>query len=167
MCSDEFAAQAGPEFFRSRYSIGLWFWEVERFPASGSRRSTTSTSCGWRREHTVRAISPLSPVPVTKITLPVEMPPVVPRTRAELDLPEGFLFLFSFDHHSVFERKNPLAVIDAFKRAFEPDDGAVLAIKSINAASAPQDHQRLLAAAPRVAPTCTSSTATSTPAQEL
>ncbi len=141
---DEFAAQAGPEFFRSRYSIGLWFWEVERFPARWLTAFDHLDELWLASEHTVRAISPLSPVPVRKITLPVEMPPVVPLARPELNLPEGFLFLFSFDHHSVFERKNPLAVIDAFKRAFEPDDGAVLAIKSINAASAPQDHQRLL-----------------------
>ena len=55
------------------------------------------------------------------------MPPIVPRARAELDLPEGFLFLFSFDYHSVFERKNPLAVIDAFtQRLRARTSGAVL-----------------------------------------
>jgi len=47
----------------------------------------------------------------------------VPRPRDELGLPEGFLFLFSFDHNSVFERKNPLGLIDAFTRAFEPGAG--------------------------------------------
>ena len=40
-------------------------------------------------------------------------------------LPEGFRFLFAFDYFSVFERKNPLAAIEAFTRAFEPGSGAV------------------------------------------
>ena len=47
-------------------------------------------------------------------------------------LPEDFLFLFSFDYLSVFERKNPLAVVEAFARAFDPGDGAMLVIKCIN-----------------------------------
>ncbi|MGO9248180.1 MAG: glycosyltransferase, partial [Solirubrobacteraceae bacterium] len=144
---EEFAAQAGPEFFESRYSIGTWFWEVERFPQRWTAAFDHVDELWLPTEHIVRAVGPLASVPVTKITLPVEIPPIVPRARAELDLPEGFLFLFSFDHHSVFERKNPLAVIDAYTQAFEPDSGAVLVIKSINAASAPKDHERLLAAA--------------------
>jgi SAM-dependent methyltransferase len=77
----------------------------------------------------------------------VELPPVLPASRAELNLPEGFMFLFSFDYHSVFERKNPLAVIEAYTRNFDPGDGAVLVLKSINADSAPEDHAKVLAAA--------------------
>ena len=143
----EFAAQAGPEFFDSRYSIGLWFWEVEQFPAMWASAFDHLDELWLPTEHVVRAVSPLSSVPITKITLPVELPPVLPATRAELELPEGFMFLFSFDHHSVFERKNPLAVIDAYARSFDVGDGAVLVIKSINADSAPDEHARLLDAA--------------------
>ncbi|HTA05994.1 MAG TPA: methyltransferase domain-containing protein [Solirubrobacteraceae bacterium] len=143
----EFAAQAGPSFFDGHYSIGMWFWEVERFPEA-SRSAFAHVDELWLpTEHIVRAVSPLATVPVTKITLPVEMPPLLPISRAELGLPEGFMFLFSFDYHSVFERKNPLAVVEAYKRSFAPDDGAVLVIKSINADSAKADHARLLAAA--------------------
>jgi len=144
---EEFAAQAGPEFFASRYSIGTWFWEVERFPERWTAAFDHIDELWLPTEHIVRAVSPLAPVPITKITLPVEFPPVVPRARSELHLPEGFLFLFSFDYHSVFERKNPLAIVDAYKSAFEPDSGAVLVIKSINATAAPENHERLLAAA--------------------
>src|SRR3712207_8618002 len=38
--------------------------------------------------------------------------------RDDLGLPEGFVFLFVFDYHSVFERKNPLALVEAFEQAF-------------------------------------------------
>ncbi len=142
----EFAAQAGPSFFDSRYTIGMWFWEVEQFPEIWSSSFDHIDELWLPTDHMVRAISPVSPVPVTKITLPIDMPPGIPISRAELGLPDGFMFLFSFDYHSVFERKNPLATIDAFKQAFEPDDGAVLVVKSINAESAPTEHARLLAA---------------------
>ena len=33
----EFARQAGEEFFAERYSIGLWFWEIENFPGALAR----------------------------------------------------------------------------------------------------------------------------------
>jgi hypothetical protein len=52
-----------------------------------------------------------------------------------------------FDYHSVFERKNPLAAIEAFRRAFQPGAGAKLALKCINSADDPTNHARLLAAA--------------------
>ena len=70
-----------------------------------------------------------------------------PARAAELGLPEGFLFLFSFDYLSVFERKNPLAVVEAFTRAFAPDEGPSLVLKCINAERDPASHERLLAAA--------------------
>jgi glycosyltransferase involved in cell wall biosynthesis/SAM-dependent methyltransferase len=143
----EFVAQAGPAFFASRYSIGMWFWEVERFPERWRGAFEHLDELWLPTEHVVRAVSPHATIPITKITLPVEMPPVMPASRADLGLPEGFMFLFSFDHHSVFARKNPLAVIDAYTRSFDPADGAVLVIKSINADSAKADHARLLEAA--------------------
>jgi hypothetical protein len=53
------------------------------------------------------------------------------RTRAALGLPEGFMFLFLFDFVSI-QRKNPQAVVEAFTRAFEPGEGPILVLKSIN-----------------------------------
>ena len=42
------------------------------------------------------------------------------------------VFLFNFDFLSTTHRKNPGAVIDAFRSAFRGDDEAVLVMKSIN-----------------------------------
>ncbi len=143
----EFAAQAGPGFFNGRYTIGMWFWEVEQFPDIWTSAFGHVDELWLPTEHVMKAVAPIASIPITKIRLPVEMPPVRRVSRAELDLPEGFMFLFTFDHNSVFERKNPIAVIEAYARYFEPDEGAVLVIKSINADSAPEHHARLLAAA--------------------
>ncbi|MGH3133704.1 MAG: glycosyltransferase, partial [Gaiellaceae bacterium] len=46
-------------------------------------------------------------------------------------LSAGFLFLCIFDFISA-ERKNPAAVVEAFKQAFTPGEGPVLVMKSIN-----------------------------------
>ncbi len=143
----EFAEQAGPAFFENRYSIGVWFWEVEKFPRRWHSAFEHLDELWIATDHVISAVSPFSSVPVTKVTLPVELPPLPPATRSELQLPDGFMFHFSFDHHSVFERKNPLAVVEAYLKAFGPDEGAVLVVKSINADSAREDHGRLLAAA--------------------
>ena len=52
--------------------------------------------------------------------------------RARWDLPEGrTAFLFSFDISSGVQRKNPLAVLEAFQRAF-PDGRALLIVKINN-----------------------------------
>jgi hypothetical protein len=63
--------------------------------------------------------------------LPIEKPSTSGSSRAHLGLPKGFMFLFLFDFVSG-ERKNPTAVVDAFKRAFAPGDGPVLVLKSVN-----------------------------------
>jgi hypothetical protein len=85
---------------------------------------------------------------VSTVRIPVQFPPVQARSRADLGLPaEKFLFLSSFDYLSVFKRKNPLAVVTAFTRAFGPGEGAGLIIKCINHERDPGAHAELRAAA--------------------
>lgn len=144
----QFAAQAGPAFFGGRYSIGLWFWEVVDAPADGWGNAFRHLDEVWvATDHVAEAIRPIAPVPVTKVTLPIYIPPTWPLPRSTLNLPEGFQFLFSFDYLSVFERKNPLAVVDAFTRAFDAGAGASLVVKCINDEHDPSNHGRLTKAA--------------------
>lgn len=49
-----------------------------------------------------------------------------------MNLPDRFIFLFSFDFLSVLERKNPLGLIEAFTTAFPAAEGPALIIKTIN-----------------------------------
>ena len=65
------------------------------------------------------------------VPVPVEPPPGPFLTRSELNLPDRFTFLFVFDFWSG-ERKNPGAVVEAFTRAFGPDEGPILVLKSIH-----------------------------------
>ena len=58
----------------------------------------------------------------------------------DLDLAQDdrFTFLFMFDFFSTLQRKNPLGLIDAFTRAFAPDEGPRLLLKTINARFRPE-----------------------------
>lgn len=142
-----FAERAGESFFAQRHSIGMWFWEVAQFPVEWQASFALVDEVWAPSAHVADALAQVSPIPVLTVPIPVQVPAIVPRSRAELEIPEGFLFLFSFDHLSVFERKNPLAVIDAFSRAFAPGEGPSLVLKSINSEHDRWDHQRMLAAA--------------------
>jgi glycosyltransferase involved in cell wall biosynthesis len=141
------AADLGHGFFAGRYTIGLWWWEVDRFPERWLEAFEHVDEIWVGTDHVADALSPISPVPVVKVTLPVSLPDFERLPRARLGLPEGFLYLFAFDHLSVFERKNPLGLIEAFKRAFQPGEGAALAIKCINHERRPEEHARLVEAA--------------------
>src|SRR5215210_1784943 len=142
-----FAEKAGPGFFFDRYSIGLWWWEVNEFPERFFRAFDHLEEV-WVGSHFVAdAISAVSPIPVVKVTMPVSMPEIEEFDRVDLGLPEGFVFLFVFDYHSVFERKNPPALVEAFQQAFPEGSGASLVLKTINHEHYPEEHGRLIEAA--------------------
>jgi len=117
------------------YRVGLWFWEVDVFPAKWAPILKTLNEVWVTSEHTKKAIDALgSATPVRVVPLPVTAPTAPTRfTRPMLGMPEGkTVFLCSYDFFSVVRRKNPLDTIEAYVRAFGPDDGAVLILKSIN-----------------------------------
>ena len=145
----DFARDVGPEFFADRWTIGLWWWEVAAFPERYTTAFEHVDEVWVGSQHVLDAIAPVSPVPVVKVRLPVRVAPVTWLSRAQLGLPEGFLFLFLFDYQSVFTRKNPLGLIDAFARAFPEGSGASLAIKCINSHLHQAAHEELLLAATR------------------
>ena len=108
-----------PGYLKGRYNIGYWNWELEWFPEEW-RISFQFFDEIWARRRRLRAIPSrrVSPIPV--YTIPIAIPAASPgsASRARFRLPpHAFLFLFAFDFHSFFARKNPLAVVEAFRRA--------------------------------------------------
>ena len=128
-----FARDVGPTFFDGRHTAGYWFWELERFP-SHLHAAFEHVDEVWTATRFVeQAVSAAAVRPVYRIPLPVQAGTTDRRfDRRHFGLPEGFVFLFAFDFLSVVERKNPLGLIDAFTRAFRPDEGPTLVIKTIN-----------------------------------
>lgn len=137
----------GSDFFRCRYTIGMWHWEVEQFPWQMHKAFRRVHEVWVASEFSRESVAKVAPCPVFAFPLPIMVPPTPPPiARADLKLPEGFTFLFVFDYLSVFRRKNPL-VIDAFRQAFRPGEGAFLVLKSVNGDQHPSNRQILRAAA--------------------
>ena len=142
------ARRCGPGLFEDRHTIGIWWWE-----AMGGMPIEWVGPAGlvdevWAGSRFVAgAVAALAPGPVGTLTLPVGMPPPRRPERARLGLPEGFLFLFTFDYNSTLRRKNPTAVIQAFAAAFPPGSGAALVLKSIGGDSRPDSVAMVEAAA--------------------
>jgi glycosyltransferase involved in cell wall biosynthesis/SAM-dependent methyltransferase len=144
-----FAREAGPRFFEGRFSIGVWWWELAQFPERfhGSFSHLDEIWAGSR--FVADAVSGVAPIPVVHMPLPLTLPEGVAPDRERFDLPPGFVFLFAFDFNSVFKRKNPLGLIEAFVKAFDPGEDVHLVVKSINAERFPDERDRLrMAAAP-------------------
>lgn len=127
---DGFVREAGPDFFRDRYTIGQWFWEVTDVPDDIVPAFDSVDEVWVACEYVAQTFRRYTDKPVLAMPMVVEPPSHEPVTREQLELPDGFMFFFMFDHNSVIERKNPMAVVEAFCRAFQPGEGPVLVIKS-------------------------------------
>lgn len=134
----------GADKFNGRYNIGFWLWELAEFPLhlqTSFRRFheiwTPSTFC-------VEALSAVSPVPVRRVPLPVEPATETPFGRDHFGLAEEtFIFLFVFDFLSYVERKNPEALVRAFRKAFDRSADATLVLKASHTDFDPAARARL------------------------
>ncbi|MDP2709629.1 MAG: methyltransferase domain-containing protein [Solirubrobacteraceae bacterium] len=124
-------ASLGADFFEDRYTIGVWAWEVDVVPSSWDRAFGLVDEIWVYSRYVQEIISNVSPVPVVRIPLPIVAPPAGGDLTG-LHLPDGFQFLFLFDFYSTLQRKNPLGLVAAFTRAFEPGEGPQLVLKSHN-----------------------------------
>jgi glycosyltransferase involved in cell wall biosynthesis len=137
-------AAAVPSLLERSYRIGMWYWEVEDFPATQHEAFRHVDEVWVATDFVRRAIEPHSPVPVRTITPPLPQTRAVGnRSRRDLGLPERPFLLFSFDYLSTVERKNPWGLVDAFEAAFAPGEGPLLVIKSINSDRRPDQAERL------------------------
>jgi len=136
----KFVQDGGRELLRHRSSAGLWFWETNRFPRQ-LRPALDFVDEVWVASDFVgEAIAAETSKPVLTFPLPVLVPEQPSLTRADVGLPEdAFVFLFVFDFFSTIERKNPLGLIEAFKRAFPEPGRGLLYLKSINGDRVPAD----------------------------
>jgi glycosyltransferase involved in cell wall biosynthesis len=129
-------------------TVGIWAWEVDVFPEWMARSARLVDEVWTYSRHAADAIAQACSVPVRVFAPPVEVPDDVDDVdRGDVGISDDFTFLFCFDFRSVFERKNPLAVINAFRRAFAPGEGPRLVVKSVNGDSDPVSFARMTAAA--------------------
>ena len=147
-----FLAADFPQLFAAtQRMIGYWFWELEHVPLH-MRQSIALVDEIWAGSRFVTdAFAAVSSVPVRHVPIPVGEPRRSGCGRSDFavlaDVGKRPIFLTVLDHLSVTERKNPIGVIDAFCRAFTPDEGPVLLIKTMNGHQRWPNHLRVLAAA--------------------
>ena len=128
--------EKGMAWFQGRYNIGLWPWELPKWPSAWQHAWNGVQELWGISQYTADAYRG-APVPVAPINLPVCVGEVGRLTRKDFGLPpSSYLFVFSFDLNSSMARKNPQAVVDAFQSAFpkrSPDDvGLVIKVNHPN-----------------------------------
>lgn len=124
----------GHGFFRARYNIGYWAWELSRCPDEWLPAIDMVDEI-WAPSRFIQdAFRERVNIPVEYMPLCVSLPDFRKRDRRYFGLPDGvFLFIFSFDFLSFIDRKNPFAIIQAFRRAFSRlSDEVGLVIKVMN-----------------------------------
>ena len=141
------AGEVGSSLLAGRYAIGVWAWEVEDFPDS------FDTAIGlvdeiWAISEFVRdAIARRTDKPVHVIPYPVpELSRGTDLDRAALGVGQQPYLLYMFDYFSVFERKNPVGLVEAFTTAFADGEGPALVIKSVNGERFRSEREQLLSA---------------------
>jgi glycosyltransferase involved in cell wall biosynthesis len=130
------------------YRAGIWYWELESAPPEWARYADLIHEVWAPTEFIANALERVVPVPILPL-LPGLSLDYIPRlSRAELGLPEGrYLYLFVFAMSSIVERKNPLAAIHAFARAFRNHEQVALAIKVLRGDAHPTAFRELVRAA--------------------
>jgi glycosyltransferase involved in cell wall biosynthesis len=138
----------GPRFLKGKYRIGYWYWELPNFPLTWESAFSLVDEIWVSSSFTRDVIARVSPRPVTRVALPLDIHLSRVYARSDFGLPDGvFLFLFSFDPNSFVARKNPLACIHAFRKAFSshPHRPVGLVIKLMHGDSHPDVLSELLA----------------------
>ena len=121
-----------PKIFKNRYNIGYGFWELSDYPNEWLYAMNFLDEIWVPSRYIQEAISQKSSVPVVHMPMAVDFKLSGKWSRKDFGIPEeAFVFLFSLDFSSGLHRKNPEALVKAFKEAFpEKDQNVVLVIKS-------------------------------------
>ncbi len=139
-----FAEEAGERFFAERYTIGVWWWETSEFPRRFENAFEYVDEVWVGSRFVAETLAPVSPVPVVHVPIPVHFTRPPRLQPGEHGWPDAFTYLFSWDYCSVFKRKNPLAVVEAYTRAFPEAGGeTALVLKCINTHFDPAGHRRV------------------------
>ncbi len=117
---------------KARRIIGYWAWELPRLPQDWQPSFRYVHEIWVPSKFTRDAIAAATDKPVHVVHHPLPPMAVTPNMRGKLGLPNDALMVLNVVHlGSAFARKNPLAAIAAFRRAFGNARDRLLVIKLI------------------------------------
>ncbi len=120
----------GPEHYKGRYTIGYFLWESSRL-STAHKLGIQLVDEIWVPTAFMRELyAKETDKPVYLCGCVIDPVPPLPLPVA---LPDAFNFVFTYDSASRAARKNPLAVVKAFQKAFTKNENARLIIKTQNA----------------------------------
>jgi glycosyltransferase involved in cell wall biosynthesis len=120
---------------RNRYRIGSWYWELPNVPPRFAAQLRRLDEVWVASEFVKESFRGQVGIPIEVMPCVVEPRSVPPASRSALGLPsDRCVLLYHFDANSTIARKNPLAVIEAFHRAFprQQADRPLLVLKTQN-----------------------------------
>ena len=137
------------DYFHKRYNIGYWNWELSWFPEEWSESFDYYDEVWVPSTFTRQSVASRTALPVHCVPYSIQVPRLLPAAaaRQQWGLPQdAFLFLFAYDFHSFFARKNPLATLEAFRLAFGDQRDVHLVLKSVHGSDAPRELEQVVAA---------------------
>jgi glycosyltransferase involved in cell wall biosynthesis len=123
----------GREVWDRRYNIAFWLWELERFPEHWVGAIKLVDEIWTPSDFAGEGIRKVTDKPVRTMPYALAEPETGAYGRVDFQLPDDkFLFLCMYDCNSFMERKNPMAAIHAFKRAFTAEENGVGLVLKLN-----------------------------------
>jgi glycosyltransferase involved in cell wall biosynthesis len=112
------------------YRIATWYWELDTIPEEWVHLAGSVDEMWAPTKFIADTMRKRLTIPVYDMLPGVSLGPVerIPRARVGV-ADDHYLFFFMFDMCSRFERKNPMAIIRAFRRAFSREEKVALLIK--------------------------------------
>jgi glycosyltransferase involved in cell wall biosynthesis len=141
-----FANLVGNQYFEEKYNVGHWAWELPQLPTEWLACFNLFNEIWVNSTFVYKSLIEHSPIPIVIVPSVVEITLDCSYTKADFGYSDReFVFLFVFDFFSIFQRKNPSAVVEAFTLAFPPNlfPQVRLVLKCINGDRNIEDFDRL------------------------
>ena len=119
------------DIFNYRYNIGTFLWELDHIPSSWIPYLDLFDEFWVPSKFIKDCLREVTTKPIYVIPYGMERINVKQLPHA-FDFRDKFTFLTMFDSKSNIERKNPIGVIKAFKKAFEHYENVRLIVKTNN-----------------------------------
>jgi len=125
----------GTDLLKGCYNIGYWFWELPCARADWHHFYRYVDEIWVASKFCRQAFQSMTKRPVKRMPLVVDgIEKKINYSREHFGLPrDAFVFGYIFDVSSYFERKNPLCLVEAFKREFGNSRDVLLYLKYFNA----------------------------------